>query len=126
MLTGCPTFNFLIDELIQDAKFDKLCRFLKQYVIEKKFIVVALSKYVENNDVNNSDFDDNMLTLPNYGYTVLDVKSKHDNWFIYLRKVWYDPKKEEKCKQYLDELTAKFPSLKSEINEGILILSLLC
>lgn len=122
MLTGCPTFNLLIEEMILEPKdLDKLWRKLKQFVIEKKYIVVALSKIQENMD-NNSESDDNTLTLPNYGYTILDVKNKFDSTFIFLRKIWYDPKKDEKCKAYEDDLVKKNPTLKNERNEGTLIL----
>ncbi len=124
MLTGCPTFNLLIEEIVQEQKdLEKLWKKLKQFVVEKKYIVVALSKIQENID-NVSESDDNSLTLPNYGYTILDIKNKNDSTFIFLRKIWYDPKKDEKCKLYEDDLVKKNPMLKNERNEGTLILGI--
>ena len=122
MLTGCPTFNLLIEEIVQEQKdIEKLWKKLKQFVVEKKYIVVALSK-IQENLYNVSESDDNTLTLSNYGYTIIDVKNKYDSIFIFLRKIWYDPKKDDKCKQYEDELVKKNPTLKNERNEGTLIL----
>ena len=69
-----------------------------------------------------SESDDNTLTLPNYGYTIIDVKNKYESIFIFLRKIWYDPKKDDKCKLYEDDLVKKNPTLKNERNEGTLIL----
>ena len=124
MLTGCPTFNLLVEEIVQEQKdLEKLWKKLKQFVVEKKYIVVALSKIQENID-NVSESDDNTLTLPNYGYTIIDVKNKYDSIFIFLRKIWYDPKKDEKCKLYEDDLVKKNPTLKNERNEGTLILGI--
>ena len=83
MLTGCPTFNLLIEEIVQEQKdLEKLWKKLKQFVVDKKYIVVALSKIQENID-NVSESDDNTLTLPNYGYTIIDVKNKYDSIFIF-------------------------------------------
>ena len=52
--------------------------------------MVALSKLSENEmgiDQDQSEVEDDMLTLPNYGYTILDVKNKYKENFIVLRKI---------------------------------------
>ncbi len=76
-----------------------------------------------NIDQDASEIDDDMLTLPNYGYTILDVKNKYKDNFIVLRKIWYDQKKEDKCRIYEEELVKENPILGGEIYDGLLILS---
>jgi len=76
-----------------------------------------------NIDPDQSEVDDDMLTLPNYGYTILDVKNKYKENFIVLRKIWYDQKKEEKCKEYEKILLQNNPILGGELYDGLLILS---
>ena len=102
LLTGCPTFHISIEDLFRNEGADSCLKKLKQFVVDKKYIVVALSKLSENEmgiDQDQSEVEDDMLTLPNYGYTILDVKNKYKENFIVLRKIWYDQKKEEKCKE---------------------------
>jgi len=124
ILTGCPTFHINIDELNKNEGADSCLKKLKTFVVDKKYIVVALSKLSENElNLDQSDVDDDMLTLPNYGYTILDVKNKYKENFIVLRKIWYDQKKEEKCKEYEKILVQNNPILGGELYEGLLILS---
>ena len=47
----------------------------------------ARAQIIHRNN-NNEDFDDESLTVPNFGYTILDVKSKYKDDLIILRKVW--------------------------------------
>jgi hypothetical protein len=66
--------------------------------------------------------DDDMLTIPNFGYTIPDAKNKYKDNLIFLRKVWYDGKKEEKIKKYEESFLKANPMLDKEMNEGTLIL----
>ena len=120
LLSGCPSFHINLEDLVMTDGFDYCIKRLKYFVNEKKYLVVALSKQVDNENMNE-DQDDGMLTIGNYGYTLLDVKSKYSDNLVYLRKIWFDQKKEEKIRMYEDELKKNFPSL--ETNEGQLILT---
>lgn len=120
MLTGCPSFHINLEDLLKNDGYEHCIKSLKSFVYEKKYLVVALSKSLEN-EMNQEQEEDDMLTIPNYGYTVLDVKDKHSDNLIYLRKIWYDEKKEEKIKQYQNALKEANPKL--EINEALLVLS---
>lgn len=118
LLTGCPTFQLNIEDLVKSEGQELSIKKLKSYV-EKKYMVIALSKISENE--NNEDYVDDMLTIGNYGYTLLDVKNKYSDNLVYLRKVWYDQKKEEKIALYEEELKKAFPSV--ELSESQLVLS---
>jgi calpain-15 len=120
LLTGCPSFYLNLEDIIKNDGHDICMKRLKTYVSEKKYLVVALSKPSEA-DANNEEEDDNMLTIGNYGYTILDVKNKQTDNLVFLRKIWYDQKKEEKIRVYEDQLKQTFPSV--ELSEGQLILS---
>jgi calpain-15 len=125
ILTGCPTLYINLEELIKTEGLDGCLKKIKQFVIDKKYLTVAVSKLVEiDPNENASEFDDdNMLTIPNFGYTILDVKSKMRDNLIVLRKVWYDGKKEEKVKKYEEAFLKANPLLEREMNEGTLILT---
>jgi hypothetical protein len=121
LLTGCPSFHLNLEDLIKSDGYEQCMKRLKSFVNDKKYLVVALSKPNENEMNNENEYDDDMLTIGNYGYTLLDVKNKYSDNLIYLRKIWYDPMKEEKIRVYKDELKKTYPML--ETNDGQLIFS---
>lgn len=130
MLTGCPSFHLSLEDLVKNDGEEYCFKSIKTFVIEKKYLVVALSKNLDENiaianNSNNQEIDENenddMLTLSNYGYTILDIKDKHEENLIYLRKVWFDEKKEEKIKAYHSMVKETNPKL--DINDAQLILS---
>jgi hypothetical protein len=133
LLTGCPTVYLDLKEMVKFEGEENLLKKIKQFVVDKKYLSVAVSKseaeFINNNvnvnnaNNNNEEFDDNSLTVPNFGYTILDVKSKYKDDLIILRKVWYDQKKEEKIKKYEEDLLKSNPSHKTDMNEGTLVLS---
>ena len=123
-LTGCPSFSYNIEN-IQGEEKKELFNKIKNYVIEKKYLVIALSKMpeIDNNNMEEQNEDDNSLTVPNFGYTIIDVKTKFRPNLIVLRKVWYDEKKEANIENYLNSLINDYPSIISEINDSNLILT---
>ena len=130
LLTGCPTVYLDLKEMVKFEGPENLLKKIKQFVVDKKYLCVAISKseteFTGNNNANNAnyeEFDDNSLTVPNFGYTILDVKSKYKDDLVILRKVWYDQKKEEKIKKYEEDLLKSNPSHKTDMNEGTLVLS---
>jgi calpain-15 len=126
LLTGCPTIYINLEELVKNENIENCVKKIKQY-LDKRYIIVAMSKVTEmdmmNGDENTTELDDDMLTISNMGYTILDIKPKTKDNLIVLRKVWFDPKKEEKIKNYEEMLVKENPLLRSEINESTLILS---
>lgn len=125
MLTGCPTLYVNLEELIKSEGVEVCLKKIKQFVVDKKYLTVAVSRTLDLDPTNEnmSEMEDDMLTIPNFGYTILDVKSKLKDNLIVLRKVWYDGKKEEKVKKYEEAFLKANPLLDKEINEGTLILS---
>jgi hypothetical protein len=125
MLTGCPTLYVNLEEMIKTEGVEACLKKIKQFVVDKKYLTVAVSRTVDLDPTNEnmSEMEDDMLTIPNFGYTILDVKSKLKDNLIVLRKVWYDGKKEEKVKKYEEAFLKANPLLDKEINEGTLILS---
>jgi calpain-15 len=123
VLTGCPTIYINLEEQVKNEGFDACVKRIKQY-LDRRYITVAMSKTNENEMGNEaSEYDDDMLTIANMGYTILDIKPKTKDNLIVLRKVWFDAKKEEMTKKYEDMLVRENPLLRSEINESTLILS---
>lgn len=124
ILTGCPTLYINIEDMIKAEGPEGCLKKIKQFVVDKKYIAVAMSKTldVEMHNENASEMEDDMMTISNFGYTILDIKNKYKDNLIVLRKVWYDQKKEEKVKKYEEIMEKANPMLKSEINEGTLIL----
>lgn len=120
LLTGCPSFHLNLEDLIKNDGYENCIKRLKSFVYEKKYLVVALSKSLEN-EMGQEPEEDNMLAIPNYGYTILDIKDKHSDNLIFLRKIWYDEKKEDRIKQYQTMLRDANPKL--DINEAQLVLS---
>ena len=124
-LTGCPSFSYNIEN-IQGEEKKEIFNKIKNYVIEKKYLVIAISKMPEidnNNNIDEQNEDDNSLTVPNFGYTIIDVKTKYRPNLIVLRKVWFDEKKEANIENYLNNLINEYPSIISEINESTLCLT---
>ena len=123
LLTGCPTVYLDLKEMIKFEGPENLLKKIKQFVVDKKYLNVAISRSeTEFVNENNQEYEDDSLTLPNFGYTILDVKSKYKDNIIILRKVWYDQKKEERIKKYEEDLIRSNPSHKSDMNEGTLVL----
>ena len=124
-LTGCPSFTYNIEN-IQGEEKKEIFNKIKNYVVEKKYLVIAISKMpeIDNNNVDGENEDDNSLTVPNFGYTIIDIKTKYRPNLIVLRKVWYDEKKEANIENYLNNLINEYPSMISEINDSTLQLTL--
>eukprot|EP00340_Litonotus_pictus_P004981 CAMPEP_0170517410 /NCGR_PEP_ID=MMETSP0209-20121228/3415_1 /TAXON_ID=665100 ORGANISM="Litonotus pictus, Strain P1" /NCGR_SAMPLE_ID=MMETSP0209 /ASSEMBLY_ACC=CAM_ASM_000301 /LENGTH=788 /DNA_ID=CAMNT_0010802657 /DNA_START=138 /DNA_END=2504 /DNA_ORIENTATION=+ len=120
LLTGCPSFHLNLEDLIKNDGYDQCMKRLKSFVNDKKYLVVALSRQSEN-DQNEGEEDDDMLTIGNYGYTLLDVKNMQSDNLVFLRKIWFDQKKEEKIRMYEEQLKKQYPKIES--NEGQLILN---
>ena len=123
ILTGCPSFTYNLEN-IQEKEKKSLFQKIKNYVIEKKYLVIAISKTPEiDNNMEEQIEDDNSLTVPNFGYTIIDIKTKYRPHLIVLRKVWYDEKKEANIENYLNNLINDYPSIISEINDSTLFLT---
>ena len=123
-LTGCPSFSYNIEN-IQGEEKKEMFNKIKDYVIDKKYLVIAVSKMpeIDNNNMEEPNEDDTSLTVPNFGYTIIDVKTKYRPNLIVLRKVWYDEKKEANIENYLNNLINDYPSLMGEVNDSTLILT---
>ena len=76
-----------------------------------------------NNNMEEQNEDDNSLTVPNFGYTIIDIKTKYKPNLIVLRKVWYDEKKEANIENYLNNLINEYPSIIGEVNDSTLLLT---
>ena len=123
-LTGCPSFSYNIENIQNTEEKKEIFNKIKNYVIEKKYLVVAISKMPEiDNNMEEQNEDDNSLTVPNFGYTIIDIKTKYKPNLIELRKVWYDEKKEANIENYLNNLINEYPSIISEINDSTLLLT---
>ena len=122
VLTGCPTLFFSIEDELRFNDKEKLIKQLKNFVVDKKYLTVAISKivYVEGDENNNNNeiLEDDMLTIPNFGYTIIDVKNKYKDNFITLRKVWYDGSKDKAVQAYEENFIKEYPYIENEINLG--------
>ena len=125
-LTGCPSFSYNIENIQNTEEKKEIFNKIKNYVIEKKYLVIAVSKMPEidnNNNMEEQNEDDNSLTVPNFGYTIIDIKTKYKPNLIVLRKVWYDEKKEANIENYLNNLINDYPSIIGEVNDSTLLLT---
>ncbi len=124
ILTGCPTLYFSIEDELKNENKDKLIKKLKNYVCDKKYLTVAVSKMIDydNNNNNEDIIEDHMLTIPNFGYTIIDVKNKFQENLIVLRKVWYDGNKEKIVQEYEESLEKGNYLISNELSAGTLIL----
>lgn len=126
MLTGCPTLYINIEDMLKtEGGLDGSLKKIKQFVVDKRYLTVAIAKSVDidPNIETSTEFDDDMLTIPNFGYAILDVKDKFKNNLIVLRKVWFDSKKEEKLKKHEEEVYKRNPLLEKEGNDNLLYLT---
>ena len=125
-LTGCPSFSYNLENLQSEEKKDIFNK-IKNFVIDKKYLVVAISKMndLENNIDNNNEEneDDTSLTVPNYGYTIIDVKMKYKPNLIVLRRVWFDEKRESNVDNYINNLINEYPAMMNEFNDNVLVLT---
>ena len=125
-LTGCPSFSYNLENLQSEEKKDIFNK-IKNFVVEKKYLVVAISKMndLENNIDNNNEEneDDTSLTVPNYGYTIIDVKMKYKPNLIVLRRVWFDEKRESNVDNYINNLINEYPAMMNEFNDNVLVLT---
>ena len=123
-LTGYPSFSYNIEN-VQNEEKKELFNKIKNYVLEKKYLVIAISKMpeIDNNNIDDQNDDDNTLTVPNFGYTIIDVKTKFKPNLIVLRKVWYDEKKETNIENYLNNLYNDYPSIMNEVNDSTIALT---
>ena len=127
-LTGCPSVLINLKENINinnDMNEENdIFNSIKNFVIDKKYIVVAISKISEY--INNNGDNDNLesrLTIPNYGYSIIDIKDKFSPGIIILRKVWYNEKIEKNIDNYTNQILNQYPSLLNELNDNSLILT---
>ena len=99
--------------------------YLIKFVLEKKYLVIAISKMpeIDNNNIDGKNDDDNTLIISNFRYTIIDVKTKFKPNLIVLRKVWYDEKKETNIENYLNNLYNDYPSIMNEVNDSTIVLT---
>ena len=121
-LTGCPSFLYNLENLKSEEKKDIFNK-IRNFVVDKKYLVVAISKMTDIENNNEENEDDGSLTVPNFGYTIIDVKTKYKPNLIVLRKVWYDEKKENNVENYLNNLINDYPNIVNEINDSTLVLT---
>ena len=123
-LTGCPSFSYNLENLQNEEKKDIFNK-IKNFVLEKKYLVVAISKMndLDSNNNNEENEDDTSLTVPNYGYTIIDIKMKYKPNLIVLRRVWFDEKRENNIDNYINNLINEYPSLVNEFNDNVLVLT---
>ena len=72
---------------------------------------------------NNEENEDDSLAVPNFGYTIIDVKTKYKPNLIVLRKVWFDEKRENNVDNYINNLINEYPAMMNEFNDNILALT---
>ena len=121
MLTGCPSFYVQVEDMIRYEEKSGLFDKLKSFVVEKKYLVIALSQMEDDEEEEEEEEDDGGLTLKNNGYTVLNVSQNPD--LITLRNPWPEGKKEETIERYHEKLSAKYPSIKKERENGNLVMT---
>ena len=121
-LTGCPSFIYNLENLKNEEKKDIFNK-IRNFVVDKKYLVVAISKMTDMENNNEENEEDGSLTVPNFGYTIIDVKTKYKPNLIILRKVWYDERKENNIENYLNNLVNEYPSIGNEINDSVLALT---
>ena len=123
ILTGCPTVFFSVEDLIRSEERNVLFNKLKEYVVDRKFLTVAISRMNFNENNEAIEENENSLTVPNFGYTVVDVKTKYNPNLIVLRKVWFDEKTEQNVENYLTHFMQEYPAVISEITDTTLLLT---
>ena len=113
LLTGCPTFFFVKDEIndFDDKIYD--------YVKNKNYLVVAL-KRLDQNEIQEDDID-SMIT-PDMGYTILNIENKENRKFILLRNILYSIEQNELIKDYQEKIFKDYPVLKQNSIPGTIIL----
>lgn len=121
MLTGCPTFCYPIASLVRDDDKSELLIKLKDYVIDKKYLAIAMARKSEENEEENEETT--ALTLPNLGYTVLNLIQKGKETFLTLRKVWFDKAVEDNVLEYHKKYCDLLPGLESELEDGKMMIT---
>ena len=124
-LTGCPSISIKINKKMNFDEKKNFFNKIKDYSIDKKYIVVAIS-HNSKNDTNIDNNNDNIctdLTLPYFGYTIIDIKDKYDPNVIILRKVWYNEKREKNIDNYNNKIIKEFPTLINDLNDNSLMLT---
>ena len=113
LLTGCPTFFFVKDEIndFDDKIYD--------YVKNKNYLVVAL-KRLDQNEIQEDDID-SMIT-PDMGYTILNIENKENRKFILLRNILYSIEQNELIKDYQEKIFKDYDILKQNSIPGTIIL----
>ena len=112
ILTGCPTISFNISDLTNNkSDIDNLYNIINDYLNEKNYLIIAIS----NKNYNN-------LTMPDMGYTILDIVNQNKNIFIVLRINIFDKKIEKNNDIYKKKIIKKYPSLIEEYNDDNSIL----
>ena len=122
-LTGCPSFYFLTEELIRNG-IHEFYNKIYDYVINKKYLVMAIKKINEDIDDSNNNNLNNSFIVNDFGYTILDIVDKGSIKFLLLRKVIFQQEKEEIIENYHNQILNKFPDLKNILIPGTIIFSL--
>ena len=118
VLTGCPTYFFSINDALNNGSEDDLFNNLFNYTCKKKYINVAVSK---ERDQSKKE-EDNLLTIVNFGYYILNLKKIKNDMFIILRKVWDDGTKNKLFKEYEINLINDYPELENDLKVATLIM----
>ena len=123
LLTGCPTFYFLIEDLVRDDDKTNLFNKLNEYVKMNNYLVMAVRSLKDEEEENNNN-DDVFISTPNFGYTILDIVITKNVPFIILRRVWYNQEKDEAVSSILETLKANYPELQEILSNGKMAINL--
>ena len=136
ILTGCPTFFYNLEKIVKTKDdLEIFYKNLKEYIYDKKYLVIATSKNLdeENNFIeedSDNSFDTNKenlkLTIPDFGYTILDILNLEDNdydhYFIILRRVWLDEEIDINVANYMKKIINDYPPLINKFTENNLLI----
>ena len=123
LLTGCPTFYFLIEDFVRDDDKTYLFNKLNEYVKMNNYLVMAVRSLKDDEEENDNN-DGMSISTPNFGYTILDIITTKDIPFIILRRVWYNQEKDEAVSSILETLKANYPDLQEILSNGKMAINL--
>jgi hypothetical protein len=69
LLTGCPTFYFLIEDFVRDDDKTYLFNKLNEYVKMNNYLVMAVRSLKDDEEENDNN-DGMSISTPNFGYTI--------------------------------------------------------
>lgn len=123
LLTGCPTFYFLIEDFVRDDDKTYLFNKLNEYVKMNNYLVMVVRSLKDDEEENDNN-DGMSISTPNFGYTILDIITTKDIPFIILRRVWYNQEKDEAVSSILETLKANYPDLQEILSNGKMAINL--